>query len=81
MYYYLFPRQTLIQHLAQGCTEPDAVSSNKTRRGDAGTKWALKKRAGNFKRICISNLNLVQALNSPRWNDLYVSLLPSIFDL
>lgn len=72
MYYYLSLRQTdgLQQHLAQGCTEPDAVYSNKARHGDAGTKWALKERAGNFKRISISNLNFVQALYSPKWNDL-----------
>lgn len=57
----------LQQHLAQGCTEPDAVFSKKTRHGDAGTKWALKERARNFKRICISSLN---AHNFPKWNDL-----------
>lgn len=60
----------LLQHLAQGWTEPDAVSSNMTRYGDASIKWALKERAGNFKRICISNLNFVQALSSLKQNDL-----------
>lgn len=50
--------------------EPDAVSSNKTRQGDAAIKWALKERSGNFKRICISNFNFIQALNSLNCNDL-----------
>lgn len=72
--YWLFISETdsdgLQQQLPQGCTEPDAVSSNKTRQGDAAIKWALKERSGNFKRICISNFNFIQALNSLNCNDL-----------